>query len=114
MNDAQKGVTGGFELRLRIGAEESTHLLLAGEIMPEIGQRAYIGLAWFALPTVPMKASVHVTDQPVNSDELAVRLVYEVGYRINEQFTLSASASYQGRTIHHTGPGAGIAATFDW
>jgi hypothetical protein len=112
--DQREGLTGGFQLRIRIGPEDGTSLLLAGEAMPEIGQRAYVGLAWEAIAGWPMAAEVHVTDQPVDSDELAVRLVYELGWRMTEQFALAARASVQGRTFEHTGPGFGLAATFDW
>ena len=61
-----------------------------------------------------MTAEVHVTDQPINSDELAVRGVFQVGYRITDQLALAARLSYQGRTIDHAGLGGGLAATFDW
>jgi hypothetical protein len=113
-NDEREGLRGGFQLRLRIGAEGTTHLLLAGEIIPEIGQSASIGLAWFVITKMPMSAEVQVTDEPVNSDELAVRLIYEIGFMLGDQVTLAARLSYQGRTINHSGPGAGVAATFDW
>jgi len=108
------GITGGFQLRARIGTAEGTHLILAGEVMPEIGQRAYLGLAWEAIRRLPMATEVVVTDQPVNSDELAVRLIYEVGYRVTDRVAIALRPSYQLRTIRHAGPGIGMAATFDW
>lgn len=110
----RSGVTGGFQLRARIGEADGTHLNLAGEIMPEIGQRAYLGLAWEAIERLPMATEIVVTDQPVNSDELAVRLIYEVGYRFSDQVSVALRPSYQLRTIRHAGPGIGMAATFDW
>jgi hypothetical protein len=110
----RNGITGGFQLRARIGTAEGTHLILAGEVMPEIGQRAYLGLAWEAIERVPMATEVVVTDQPVNSDELAVRLIYEVGYRVSDRVAIALRPSYQLRTIRHAGPGVGMAATFDW
>jgi hypothetical protein len=110
----RNGLTGGFQLRARIGEAEGTHLVLAGEVMPEIGQRAYLGLAWEAIEDVPMATEIVVTDQPVNSDELAVRLIYELGYRFTDRITVALRPSYQLRTIRHAGPGIGMAATFDW
>jgi len=110
----RNGLTGGFQLRARIGEAEGTHLVLAGEVMPEIGQRAYLGLAWEAIEDVPMATEIVVTDQPVNSDELAVRLIYELGYRFTDRITIALRPSYQLRTIRHAGPGIGMAATFDW
>jgi hypothetical protein len=110
----REGLTGGFQLRARIGTATGTRLALAGEVVPEIGQRAFLGLQWAASERVPMSTEVHVTDQPVNSDELAVRLVQEIGYRFGDRFTLALRPSYQLRTIKHAGPGIGLAATFDW
>lgn len=110
----ESGLRGGFQLRLRIGPERGTNLVLAGESIPEIGQRAFIGLRWEAIEDWPMAAEVHVTDQPVNSGDLGVRGVLEAGRRFAEVATLSARLSFQGRRIDHSGFGAGVAATFDW
>jgi hypothetical protein len=111
---AANRVNGGFQLRVRIGSEQGTNLVLAGETIPEIGQRAFLGLSWESIPGFPMAAEVHVTDQPVNTGELGVRGVFEVGWEPVEAIAISARLSYQGRTIDHAGPGLGLAATFDW
>lgn len=110
----RNGLTGGFQLRLRIGPERGTHFLLAGETVPEIGQLASIALHWEVIENFPMQAEVHVTDQPVNSGELAVRGVYELGYRTSDTLAFALRLSYQGRNIKHAGPGVGLAMTFDW
>jgi hypothetical protein len=107
-------MAGGFQLRARIGTVDGTRLVVAGEILPELGQRAFIGLQWEADPLVPMSTEVHVTDQPVGSSDVGVRLVQEVGYRFGKSFALALRPSYQLRTIRHAGPGIGLAATFDW
>lgn len=108
------GVTGGFQVRARIGTADATHLILAGEFLPEIGQRAYIALHYEAIQRLPMQVEVVVTDQPVSSGELAVRLIYEVGYRFTDRIAVALRPSYQLRNIRHAGPGIGLAATFDW
>jgi hypothetical protein len=113
-NNVKSQVKAGGQLRVRIGRAEGTHLILAAETVPEIGQRAFVGLSLGLLEKFPMAFEVHVTDQPVNTNQLGVRAVYELGYRPNPVFSLAARASFQGRTINHTGPGLGIAATFDW
>ncbi len=109
-----EGLRGGFQARLRLGDETSSHLVIAGETVPELGQRAFIGLVWDLVENFPMATEVHVTDQPVNSDELAVRLVYEVSWLASESAALGARLSYQGRRIDHAGFGGGLVATFDW
>jgi hypothetical protein len=113
-NNVKSQVKAGGQLRVRIGRADGTHLILAAETVPEIGQRAFVGLSLGLLEKFPMAFEVHVTDQPVNTNQLGVRAVYELGYRPNPVFALAARASFQGRTINHTGPGFGIAATFDW
>lgn len=110
----ESGLRGGFQLRLRIGPERGTNLVLAGETIPEIGQRAYLALHWEAIEAWPMGAEVEVTDQPVNSGDLAVRGVLEAGRRFADVATLSARVSFQGRRIEHAGFGAGLALTFDF
>jgi hypothetical protein len=110
----QGEIAGGFQTRLRIGEPTATHLVIAGELLPEIGQRALLYLGWELIERVPMAAEVQVTDQPVNSDELAVRIVYELGYRITDRVAFALRPSYQLRTIRHAGPGVGLSATFDW
>ena len=107
-------ITGGFQTRLRIGHAEQTHLVIGAELVPEIGQRALLSIGWELIERVPMAAEVQVTDQPVNSDELAVRIVYELGYRVSERVAIALRPSYQLRTIRHAGPGVGLSATFDW
>ena len=104
---------GGGEVRVRIGRERGTHLVLAAQTTPEIGERAFVGLTLGFLERFPLAFEVHVTDQPVNGD-LGVRLVAEGGYRATDSFALSGRLSYQGRTIDHTGFGGGLALTFDW
>lgn len=110
----REAMAGGFQLRARIGTVDGTRLIVAGEILPELGQRAFLGLQWEAAERVPMSTEVHVTDQPVGSSDVGVRLVQEVGYQFGRSFALSLRPSYQLRTIRHAGPGIGLAATFDW
>ena len=67
--------------------------------MPEIGQRALLALGFELIERVPMAAEVQVTDQPSNSDELAVRIVYQVGYRFSDRMAIALRPSFQLRTI---------------
>lgn len=113
--EAQRdAMAGGFQLRARIGTADGTRLVVAGEVLPELGQRAFLGLQWEAAERMPMSTEVHVTDQPVGSSDVGVRLVQEVGYQFGKSFALALRTSYQLRTIRHAGPGIGLAATFDW
>ena len=42
------------------------------------------------------------------------RAIAQVGYEIIDDLTLSARLSYQGRTINHAGPGAGLGVSYQW
>ncbi len=112
--DERHGLRPGFQGRIRLGRGDGTNFVLAGETVPDLGQRAFVALAWRRFETFPMTGEVHVTDQPVDAEELAVRLVYELGVRPSDVFAVAARVSYQGRTIDHSGFGGGLAATFDW
>lgn len=103
----------GGQIRLRIGEERGVNLVLGGEFLPQ-GDRAFVALAWEVLHGFPMAAEVHVTNQPVWTGDLGVRVVYELGWRISPLAQLSLRVSVQGRNIDHIGPGVGFAATFDW
>ncbi len=108
-----EGVRAGAQVRVRIGEELGTHLLLGGEFLPELGLRGYIALQWELAASWPTRAEVHITDQP-NFADIGVRVVLEQGYRFESWLALSVRLSYQGRRIDHTGLGAGLALTFDW
>lgn len=107
------GVNVGGQLRIRIGEEYGTHLLLAGEFSTAVGQRAFVALAWSLAPEWPSRVEVHVTDQPVSTG-LGVRVVVEQGYRLGDFFAIALRLSYQGRRIDHTGIGGGLTLSFDW
>lgn len=108
------GLRAGAQLRVRIGKERSTNLVIAGETIPELGQRAFVGLTWYASELFPVRAEVHVTDQPVNQDDLAVRGVLEFGWQGLDPIEIALRLSYQGRRIDHAGIGAGLTLGFNW
>lgn len=108
-----EGLRAGAQVRIRIGEELGTHLLLGGEFLPELGLRGYVALQWELAASWPTRAEVHITDQP-NFVDIGVRVVLEQGYRFERWIALSVRLSYQGRRIDHTGLGAGLALTFDW
>lgn len=103
----------GGQLRIRIGEEYGTHLLLGGEFSTAVGQRAFVALAWAVAREWPSRVEVHVTDQPVSAG-LGVRVVLEQGYRLGGSFAIAVRLSLQGRRLDHVGMGAGLALSFDW
>jgi hypothetical protein len=125
------GVKGGGQFGVRIGNDRRTNLLVAGEILGEIGLRASVQLEFNQFHRVPLMFRSEVTNQPVgtpteepSSDgslsgvrpagEVGVRLVAQAGYRVLPELVVALRGSYQGRTIRHAGPGGGAALTYHW
>lgn len=121
------GVNGGGQGFVRIGHDRRTNLLLGGEILGGVGIRGVAELNWNTLPRVPITLRTEVTNQPAGlaprsaddgesqgTTEIGARAIVQAGYRLTPAFVLYGRASYQGRTIHHAGPGLGAGATYEW
>jgi hypothetical protein len=124
------GVNGGGQLFLRLGNDRLTNILLGGEVLGGIGTRGIAELQWNTLPRVPIVLRTEVTNQPAGSTsssstpadgttaegkgDIGARAMVQVGYRIVPELTLALRASYEGRTIQHSGPGAGAGVMYSW
>ncbi len=107
-------VTGvGGRVRLRLGEEQGTNLVLGASFSRGVGTLLEAGYHWLPAPVVPVQITVQVTDQPVIAD-FGVRLVADVGYRNHSWIYPSARVSYQARGLDHTGVSGGAALNFDW
>ncbi|MEI8254530.1 MAG: hypothetical protein WCJ30_02535 [Deltaproteobacteria bacterium] len=109
-----RGVVGGGQLRARFGEERGVHLMVGGEVLSSIGQRAFIQIQFRPHPRVPLGALAEVTHFEYDGPDPSFRLAWQTGWQIAPWFAIAARLSYQARTITHAGPGAGLAATFDW
>jgi hypothetical protein len=110
---------GGFDvggaLKVRLGREEGTNLLLGAQTLGDIGNVYEIELGWDTVERAPMRAGVYVTNQPgVSRSDYGVRLRYQVLYELTPQLSVGARVGYQLRNITHTGPSAGATAVFSW
>ena len=109
------GVAGGGQAFVRIGNDRRTNLLLGGEIIGGIGLRGIVQLELDAIERVPIMIRSEITNQPAgDTSEVGGRAIFQVGYQLVPGFVLSARASYQGRTIEHSGPGFGGAVRYAW
>ena len=108
------GLVGGAQTRLRIGYEQRTNLVVGGDVLTEVGQKAFFALNFHPHPAVPMLAQGEVFNQSVASGDPMFRVVGQVGWRATRWLTLAARGSYQLRNIQNGGFGAGLSTTFDW
>ena len=110
----EQGITGGAAAFVRIGNDLRTNLLVGGEILGGVGQRGIVELDWRTLRRVPIVLRTEVTTQPSTSGDVGARTIAQVGYQLLPELTVAVRASYQGRTINHAGPGAGLAVSYQW
>jgi len=124
------GVAGGFQLHLRLGSDLGTNLTLGGEVLGTVGLRGITQLELATFPKFPILLRTEVTNQPAGSTahgrsssgagasteqgDIGVRGIAQAGYRIVPELTAAVRVSYQGRTIHHAGPGIGGGVTVAW
>lgn len=109
------GVAGGAQAFLRVGNDLNTNLMVGGEVLGTVGYRGIVQLDWRTIPRVPIMLRSEVTNQPAGTGgDVGARAIGQVGYEIVRDLTLSARLSYQGRTINHAGPGAGLGVSYQW
>ncbi len=110
----REGMVFGTQARLRIGNERRTNVLLGGDVLGEVGQRAFFALNFAPVEQVPMMAQGEVFNQSVAAGDPMFRFIAQVGWRIARWVTVSARGSYQLRNIENGGFGGGLSTTFDW
>jgi hypothetical protein len=124
------GVSGGGQFFVRLGNDRLTNILLGGEVLGGIGLKGIAELQWNTIARVPIVIRTEVTNQPAGTGpreslgvtsatsltrgDVGARAMVQVGYRIVPSLTLAARGSYEGRTIQHAGPGAGLGVTYTW
>jgi hypothetical protein len=107
------GLGFGAEGRVRIGPEDATNITFAASTLAGIGFLSEAKLQWAVIPRVPLGFAVAVTNQPIAGD-LGVRFSTDIGLRVLRWLQPTLRVSYEGRTIAHSGLGAGLGLVFDW
>jgi hypothetical protein len=89
--------------------------MVGGEVLGTVGLRGIVQLDWRTIPRVPIMLRSEVTNQPAGTGgDVGARAIAQVGYEIVRDLTVDARLSYQGRTINHAGPGAGLGVGYQW
>ncbi len=109
----QEGLGFGVEGKLRLGAEEGTNITFGASTLAGIGFLSELKFQWMAFPRFPLGLAIGVGDQPTQGD-LGVRFAADFGLRVLSWLTPTLQLSYQGRSLEHSGVGAGLALVFDW
>lgn len=107
------GLGFGGEARLRFGAEDGANITFGVSTLAEVGTMSEIRMQWTAFPKVPLGLGIAIGDQP-NQGDLGVRFSADIGVRALDWVQPTLQVSYQGRTVEHSGFGAGFGLVFDW
>jgi hypothetical protein len=108
------GLGFGLEGKLRLGPEDGTNLSFGASTLADIGFLSELELQWMALPRFPLGLGIAVGNQPNPDGDFGVRFSADVGVQLVEWVTPTLTLSYQGRSIDHSGMGAGFGLVFDW
>ena len=111
--EGRSGLGFGFEGRVRLGAEEGTNLTFGASTVAKVGFVSELKFQWMAFPRFPLGLGIAVGDQPTQGD-LGVRFTADMGVRALSWLTPTLQISYQGRSLEHSGMGAGLGLVFDW
>jgi hypothetical protein len=110
----QSGLVLGAQARVRMGNERRTNIVLGGDLLGEVGQRAFFTFNFAPLDRLPMMAQGEVFNQSVAAGDPMFRFIAQAGWRFAPWLTVSLRGSYQLRNIENGGFGAGLNTTFDW
>jgi hypothetical protein len=103
----------GAEGRLRVGDRDATNLLLSARTIDEVGFLSLIRFGTRIAERAKLGVSVGATNQP-NDGDVGVRLGSEVELLADRNVSVIVGGSWQGRSIHHGGPGAGAGLAVTW
>jgi hypothetical protein len=103
----------GGELKLRIGQETGTNLLVGGQLLKDFGAQGLLQLEWNVVRNWPMSAAVVVTNQPAQ-ENIGVRIVYQISYRARPWLQPTLRLGYNVRNIAHGGMSIGLGLIMSW
>ena len=103
----------GGKLSMVLGDPDGTGLDAGFSAVTTLGRTAFVRLGWLTVPSVPMGATIEVTDFP-DGDQVGVRMLYDVGYAFDPGTSIRVNAGYRGVSSTSGGPslGAELAAAF--
>jgi hypothetical protein len=101
----------GGRAEARLGILEGSHIALGSEYLADTGASGYFRLGWGTVPTLPMSATVEVTNMPSDKRDIGVRLYYDVARAINRNLKLGVRLGYAARDQLISGFTGGASAT---
>ncbi len=109
-----EGFAVGGRLEARLGEREGNHVATGVEYMADVGTAGFFRLGWGTVPSLPMSATVEVTNMPLSTRDTGVRLVYDVARDVGGGFRIGARVGYAARTQQVAGFTGGGNLTVDF
>jgi len=106
----QVGATG----EARAGALDGNHIALGFEYFADAGADGYFRLGWGTIPGFPMSATVEATNMPLHTNNVGVRLYYDVAHEVAAGLRIGVRVGYAARDQQISGYTSGASATWDF
>jgi hypothetical protein len=108
------GFNVGGRGELRLGEENGSHVALGSEAILDVGTAAFFRLGWDTVPSLPMAATIELTDFPATHRATGVRLIYDVTHPFPNGLRLGARVGYQARDQGIGGATGGLNLAFEF
>lgn len=109
-----EGFAVGGRLEARLGVTDGNHVAAGVEYMADVGTAGYFRLGWGTVPTLPMAATVEITNMPLSTRDTGVRLIYDVARDLGGGARLGVRAGYAARNQQVAGFTGGGNLTVDF
>jgi hypothetical protein len=109
-----EGFAPGGRGEARLGVLEGNHVAAGVEYMADVGVAGYFRLGWGTVPSVPMSATVEITNVPLSTRDTGVRLFYDVAREVGGGVRIGARVGYAARTQQVAGFTGGGNVTVDF
>jgi hypothetical protein len=110
----QSGFRIGTRGEARVGILDGSHVALGGEYLADVGASGYFRLGWGTVPGFPMSATVEATNLPASTNNVGVRLFYDLAHEVYAGFRLGVRVGYAARDQQISGFTSGATATVDF
>lgn len=110
----QTGFAIGGRVEARLGVLDASHVALGVEHMADVGTAGYFRLGWGTVPTVPMAATVEITNLPASTRDTGVRLYYDIAREVGRGVRIGARVGYAARNQQVAGFTGGGNVTVDF
>lgn len=103
----ESSVQGGVVARAEVGVDRPTRALLSVQHITGFGTLVSAWMRFVPARVVPMGVGIEATNQPGGQD-YGVRLLYDLGLRLSQHFTVTLRGGYGARRLDASGFTAGL------